>query len=270
MKTVELSGVPETMLLPLWFKAAESRHANPIIKDTKAVSIVADIDYDFSKFKNAWKSQVGVGVRTMLFDKAVNRFLNQNEEAVIINLGAGLDTRYERLDKNRISCWYDLDLPEAIALRRKFFTETSQRKFIAKSMFDFSWIEDIDIENKPVLIIAEGLFMYFHEEQIRTLFDRLVSFFPEAEVLLETLTPFLVGKSKQHDCVKHIKSNTEFYWGISNPRELEGWNRRLIYMGDWVYSDYHRGRWKWIGLLTRIPALRRKFACRLVHMKVNN
>ena len=270
MKAVELSGVSETMLLPLWFKAAESKHCNPIIKDTKAVNIVADLDYDFSKFKSAWKSQVGVGVRTMLFDKAVNRFLNQHEETVVINLGAGLDTRYERLDKSRIALWYDLDLPEAIALRREFFAETPQRRFIAKSMLDFSWLEDIKVHNRPVLIIAEGLFMYFTEQQVKAVFNRMITFFPGAEILLETLTPFLVGKSRQHDCVKHIKSNAEFNWGVANPRDLEAWDRRLVYLDNWVYSDYHKRRWKWIGLLTKVPALRKKFACRLIHMKVNS
>ena len=44
-----LKGVPETLLVTLWARAAETKHYNPIIKDDKAVEMVEQIKYDFSK-----------------------------------------------------------------------------------------------------------------------------------------------------------------------------------------------------------------------------
>ncbi len=32
----KLEGVPETLLVPLWARATETKHENPIIKDEKA------------------------------------------------------------------------------------------------------------------------------------------------------------------------------------------------------------------------------------------
>lgn len=46
-----LSGVSETLLIPLWARAVETKHHQPIVKDEKAVEMMEHIDYDFRKFK---------------------------------------------------------------------------------------------------------------------------------------------------------------------------------------------------------------------------
>jgi O-methyltransferase involved in polyketide biosynthesis len=38
----------------------------------------------------------------------------------MVELGTGLNTRFERLDNGRVH-WFDLDLPDVMALRRVFF-----------------------------------------------------------------------------------------------------------------------------------------------------
>ena len=63
----KLKGVPETLLIPLWASAFETKHLNPIIKDEKAVGMVENIEYD-SKFDNEWPTQVSIAIRTELLD----------------------------------------------------------------------------------------------------------------------------------------------------------------------------------------------------------
>ena len=46
-----LSGIPETLLVALWARAAETQSNCPVISDKKAVEMVAVIDYDFSRFE---------------------------------------------------------------------------------------------------------------------------------------------------------------------------------------------------------------------------
>lgn len=84
----KLTGIPETMLIPLWARAAEAEQADPIVRDDKAVEMVSHIDYDFTKFKKAKLTQLGVSIRTMLLDRATRDFLQHNLNAVVINLGA--------------------------------------------------------------------------------------------------------------------------------------------------------------------------------------
>ncbi|MFH1135298.1 MAG: class I SAM-dependent methyltransferase [Pseudomonadota bacterium] len=251
----KLKGVPETMLIPLWAKAAESRMTAPIIRDDAALAIVSEIDYDFSRFEKSWPTQVGVAIRTLILDEATRDYLGRHAEAVVINLGAGLDTRLERLGDGAPERWYDLDLPEAIELRRFFFPENGRRRFIAKSILDLSWLDEVEAEGRPVLLIAEGLLMYFSEAELRPLFAGLVERFPGAEMLVELLAPFLVRGTKYHDSVNEIESGVKFKWGPRNGRTVESWGQGIEYLCEWNYFDFHQKRWKWLGRLGRLPVI---------------
>ena len=132
-----LTEVPETMLITLWAKAMETSRRDALLHDEKAVEILRHIDYDFTKFKNAKFSQAGCCIRANLIDRATKTFINRHPDAVVVQLGAGIDARYERLGCPAVTHWYDLDLPQAIELRRKFLKETDRNTYIESSMFDY-------------------------------------------------------------------------------------------------------------------------------------
>ena len=265
----QLSGIPETMLIPLWAKAAETRHPRPIIRDPKAVEMVSRIDYDFARFEKSRLTQVGVSIRTLVLDLTAGRFLSRHPGAVLVNLGAGLDTRQDRLAREgfRASRWYDLDVPQAVDLRLMFFGEDQGRRFIAKSMFDFSWMDQVREGDNPVLLVAEGLLMYFPKEELQPLFKRLQERFPGAEMLLETLAPFLVGRGRRHDSLGKMENVPEFRWGVKNPRDLESLFPGLEYLEDWNYYDFHKKRWKGFGRLARLPLIKPLLSNRIVRLR---
>ena len=187
--TQKLAGVPETLLVALYLRAVETRRADGIIKDEKAVEMIQSIEYDFARFNKAWASQVGVAVRTEILDKASTAFIRQYPDTSVVNMGAGLCTRFNRVDNGRIT-WYELDLPEAIEMRRRFFTETDRHRFIEGSITDFDWMEQIrGVGNQPVLFIGEGLFMYFEERGVKDVFIEMADHFPGAELLFEINGP---------------------------------------------------------------------------------
>lgn len=259
-----LENVAETMLIPLWARARETGMEHPIISDKTAVKIIDRIAYDFSQFSNAWMSQVGVAVRTMLLDRATLFFIRNHPDAVVINIGAGLDTRFSRVDNGFIH-WYDLDLPESICLRKDFFQESHNYSMIAKSVFDFSWIDDVTVGDRPVLIIAEGVLMYFEKNDVKQLMIKLSERFPKAEMLFEMMTPALTGMSKKHDTVSRM--NATFKWGIKSGRDVEAFSSRIQFIQEWNYYDFHKKRWKWMGWAARIPAIKNRYNNRIVHIR---
>ena len=181
--TQKLTGVPETLLVALYLRAVETQRADGIIRDEKAVEMIQSIEYDFARFKKAWASQVGVAVRTEILDEATTAFIRQYPDARVVNMGAGLCTRFDRVDNGSI-IWYELDLPEAIEMRRRFFTETDRHRFIEGSITDFGWMEQIQGGGrKPVLFIGEGLFMYFEGQEVENIFVEMADHFPGAELL---------------------------------------------------------------------------------------
>ena len=261
----KLSGIPETMLIPLWAKACETERNQPIIKDPKALQIISQIDYDFSVFKGTWLSQTGVSIRTMLLDNAAKSFFDKNEKCVVINLGAGLDTRFDRLGNKNIR-WYDIDVEEGISIRKNFFTEQENLKFIPKSIFDLTWADEVETGGLPVLIIAEGLFMYFSQDELKPFFHKLIDAFPRAEILFEMLAPMLVGKSGKHDTVKKMEDVPEFKWGLKKSRDMEAWDTRIRFVEEWDYYDFHKDRWKWFGYIGRFFLVRPRLSNRIVHL----
>jgi len=260
-------GIPETMLIPLWARATETKRSDGVIRDDFAVQMVERIDYDFSKFEPAWRSQVGCAIRAKLFDDAVRSFVRKNPGCLVVNLGCGLDTRYERLRDEQIEAWFDLDLPEAIALRRQFLSEGDNNRFIACSVFDLSWMHEIRTRTRPLLFVAEGLFMYFPKEKNRTLFDRMIAHFPGAEMLLETLGPWLVGNSRHHDSVHMVGKAPEFLWGEKNTRDMERWNSGLRYIEEWNFFDYYPKRWGNMRWFFLIPGFNRHMCNRITHFQ---
>lgn len=86
-----LTEVPETMLITLWAKAMETGRPDALLHDEKAVEILRQIDYDFTKFKNAKFSQAGCCIRANLIDRAAKTFINRHPDAVVVQLGAGID-----------------------------------------------------------------------------------------------------------------------------------------------------------------------------------
>ena len=246
---VALEGVSETLLIPLWARAVESMRHDAIVRDWKALDLLSSLDYDFSKFKDAWTTQTGIAVRTKLFDDAVKAFLQQQPEAVLINLGAGLDTRFERIDNGR-SRWYEVDLPEVIRIRHCFFEETERRRFIARSITDFGWIDEVRLDDGSPLIIAEGLLMYFDECAVREVFAKLVERFPGAEMVLEVLTPLAVGMSRYDPCVSKVGAGeVHFKWALRDCREIESWDGRIKLCCEWNVLDFCRNRWGWLVFL---------------------
>ncbi|MBB4264553.1 class I SAM-dependent methyltransferase [Roseospira visakhapatnamensis] len=264
--TTGLSGIPETLLIPLWARAAETRAAAPIVRDTRAADIMARIDYDFARFDRAWLTQVGVAVRTKILDRATRAYLDRVPGATVVSLGAGLDTRHARLAP-RVTRWYDLDLPEVIALRRRFFSDTDRYRMIPASMFATTWMDRVAAEGTPVLLIAEGVLPYFAETDLKPLLATLAERFRGGEMLLQTLPPALVGRGRYHDSVRRLDGRPDFKWGVTDVQTLAGWHSGLSVAEHWNYFDYHKDRWRWYGRLMTVPALRRRMSRRIVRLR---
>ena len=127
--------VQETMLGPLWARATFSKLYPELLNDQKAIEIIQNIDYDFSKIQLYLEQWRGLGLlaRARNFDDAVKKFIMKHPNSTVVNIGAGLDTTFYRVDNEKIR-WYDLDLPDAIEFRKQFLSESARNKFIAKDM----------------------------------------------------------------------------------------------------------------------------------------
>ena len=230
---VKLEGVEETMLIPLLIKAEETKRPSPRIRDEKAVEMVSRIDYDFSKFKNKSFSHAGVVARTVIIDRETQKFISFHPDAVCITVGCGLDARFYRMDNGRID-WYDLDLSNVMDVRIQLLLEQGRVHRLAFSAFEEKWTAEVVVKGRPILIILEGLLMYFTEEEVRQLFGILKRNFPGGTVLAELMPAMLVNHGNQHETVK--KTGANFRWGVKDASEVERFYKGIALIDEWSFN----------------------------------
>jgi O-methyltransferase involved in polyketide biosynthesis len=153
---VDLKGAPATLLVTLYAKALDYRSPHPILNDERADQIVELIDYDFERV-TGFGDSVMMAIRAKQYDEWLKEFLARHHDAVVLNLGCGLDTRVSRIDPPGSVRWFDVDFPEAIDLRKRFYTNGSNYTMLAASLSEEPWL-DLVPRDRPAAIVAEGVF----------------------------------------------------------------------------------------------------------------
>ena len=210
---VTLSGVPETMLQAVYARAKETQ-SRGAVRDEKAVEIIRRLDYDFSLADKDSAMSSGVIARTIVLDRLTKAWLGAHPGAVVVNIACGLDTRccYRMQGYQH---WYNLDLPETIAVREKLLPENGKISQIAMSAMD-DWGGMIR-ESGDALVIIEGLTMYLSEADVQRIFDVIARRFPRVTVLVEVMNPLVVRNFKE----KSIEgSHAKFTWGVRDGQAL--------------------------------------------------
>ena len=157
--SIDLSGPAQTMLTTLYCKALDADWDQPILGDEFAKDAVARIDYNWGELKVTDRWTPLVTVRTAQFDIWAAQFLAAHEQATVIHLGCGLDSRVFRLDPRPGVEWYDVDYPAVISLREKVFPTRPGYHLVATAATDPSWLDQIPAD-RPTLLLAEGISMY--------------------------------------------------------------------------------------------------------------
>lgn len=245
---IDLKGVPQTLLLPLLGRAFFSDKPYSPLHDERAVQLVQTLDYDFDQLSK----QVGATTlfwiaRAYHFDQAIRAFLQQHPKAVIVSLGAGLETAFYRVDNGQLT-WVDLDLPEVIELRKKLFSPSDRVHYVAKSILDFSWMEDVKKFGNEFFFFAGGLFMYFTEKEVKDLFLAMADSFAGAELIFDSISKkgleyanIMLQKSAMKDAV--------LKWGLDDALTLQNWSPKVKLLAKVPYFKNIKNKFKFPLLL---------------------
>jgi methyltransferase (TIGR00027 family) len=225
MVNPDLSGVAETLLITLYIRAMESQQPDALIKDERAEALVRQFDQETLRKTLALTEDTGRVVMILKsrdFDRFVQDFLRRHPDAVVVHIGCGLDTRFERLDNGRVE-WYDLDLPEVIELRRKLVGgEGARHHFVAGSVLEDAWLEAVKAHRqRPFLFLAEGVFMYFTEAQVKSLVLKLKKRFAGAELVFDAYSPFM--RLAHNLRVTRKRIGAHLHWDLKHSQDIEGW-----------------------------------------------
>lgn len=248
-----LTPLNKTAILPLCCRYFEAKEENSLLHDPYALQLGEKLACDMLTIEPGIRTNALI--KTLLIDEQVRQFIAQNKEAVIINLACGFDSRYFRVNNGKIT-WYEIDLPEIITYRKSVIPETEQYIAISHDILDYAWMNLVK-KDKPVLIIAEAILMYFTEEQVRLLFTKIQKTFTHAALLFDVVSPQVVKQSGTHRALK--SQDLAYSWGISHTKDFSFWINNIqerkqmtIHEGLKKYSK----KWNLYHLLYRIPHVR--------------
>lgn len=265
---VELSGVAETMLWPLWNRASEARRRRPLIEDPLAIELVERIEYDFRG--HFGKPNVMHAIRARVCDDLVRSYIaNTPGQPVVVALGEGLETQYWRIGDERVR-WLSVDVPEAIGVRQSLLPADGPEA-VECSALDAEWMGGVPAGARP-FISASGLLMYFAEDEVRGLLARIAERFPGAEVFFDTIPPFLARRSARGWRLTKLYTAPPMPWGIpiDDVAAFLGGIPGLRPASVQSYADPFPSRTRLYQLLSYVPTVRRRFAGSLVHARVES
>lgn len=241
----QLSDLEQTMLVPLWGRATYSPRYPDLLDDPRAVEVVAEMQRADPRLREAFEQFEGgeyyglvFMARARQFDDALVDYLDDHPAATVVNLGAGLDTTFARVDNGQLR-WYNLDLPEAIEYRQRFLpeAETSRCTCIAADAFDPGWMDAVEFSpDRGIFFLAGGLFMYYPEAKVRAFFQALARRFPGGEIIFDVGSR--LGKWIANRRSKKAGKDTAWQFGVGNPdKKFPPWSPR-IEMVEWhVYWE---------------------------------
>ena len=245
--------VSQTLLIPLWARAVEQREPQPLVIDPIAAAVVEQVNYDWSQIRLSRGDLAQCVVRLREFDRFVRDFLQRHPAAAVVHLGCGLDARFQRVDNGQVR-WFDLDLPDVIAVRRRLLPESDRDRYLGtfglRARMDgptgAAWHRTGSVRRGGVAPVLRG-----HPGEGAD--PCPPSPIPGAELVCDVCTPLAVWIDNLH--LRFTHSAARMRWAVRDPRDLEAWGRGITLVESFYYFDDPEPRMglpTWFG---RLPVL---------------
>ncbi|MDD1721066.1 MAG: class I SAM-dependent methyltransferase [Euryarchaeota archaeon] len=233
--SVKLSAVEETLFIPLWCRAHASIKYPSLFYDPKAVELVKTIDYDFSVIDARLDPVILLAsiARARQCDAVLKKYLAEHPRASVVDLGAGLDTSFYRNDNGLLE-WYDLDLPDVVAIRTQVLPEMVRVHSIAKSLLDMSWCDDLVNIEEGVFVIAGAVLGYFSEGDLKTFFSSLADSLPGVQMVFTAYSlaeVSLINRSLQRVGMTSVAMK----WALEDANDLTRWDDRISVVDEFSF-----------------------------------
>jgi O-methyltransferase involved in polyketide biosynthesis len=222
-EVLNMNNVNKTLYIPLYGKSYVSKKGI-ILHDNKAEEIWEKEGFELKgKSKSKWLAYY-MGMRSKVFDMWLAQKMNEIENAIVVHIGCGMDSRVERVGTQG-HLWFDVDFPEVIAERKRYFKESEEYHMIASDARKQEWMKELP-ENVPAIVVMEGISMYLSLEELNSLLIALANHFSKIHLLMDCYTTFAAKASKYKNPINDV-GVTEVH-GLDEPKLLENSGLKFV------------------------------------------
>jgi len=237
---IQFTKEKETMLMTLSGRALQSQWKNPILRDPWAEEAMRHIDYDLSKQLTgvaSWSIWRDIGptiiaTRAATFDLLTTRFLADHPDAIVIQVGCGMDSRAFRVNPPAGVQWFDVDYPDVIDLRRQLFPERNAYHMIGAPLDDLRWLDEVP-RDRPGLLIAEGVLHYLSETEVKALLNAVVAHFPGGQMIFDICNSMIVKRAGSNVG----GTGATYKWGLDDPQDIQQLEPKLELVKEYKTSE---------------------------------
>lgn len=216
-----MNNVNKTLYIPLRGKAFVSARGI-ILHDPKAEEIWAAEAFPLKgKSRSGWLACY-MGMRAAVFDRWLAEKLAADPEAVVLHIGCGLDSRCERVG-TRGHRWFDIDFPDVIAERRRWYQETGGYQMVCADVMEADWLTALPAGN--AIVVMEGVSMYLPPAALREVLERIAAHFDKVSLLMDCYTTLAAKASRYQNPINDVGVTEVF--GMDDPTVLDGFVREL-------------------------------------------
>ncbi len=219
MENKKLSGVPDTLFIPLMARIYISRRFPEYFYDEKALSLENAIPQNIITEKSSEYTMMASASRAVVMDGIVADFIRKNGKCNVVCIGCGLETMAFRLKELLGSAnFYEVDFPSVIESRLAVLGALENEILIKgdANTLDFSQYINCEL---PTIFVVAGVFQYFKEQEVITLIAKLKTQFNNAELLFDATDEFGIKYANKY-VQKTGNKNAMMYFCIEDPRKF--------------------------------------------------
>jgi len=211
-----MNNVNKTLYIPLYGKSYVSKKGI-ILDDKKAEEIWEKEGFSLKGKSKSKYLAYYMGMRSKVFDNWIKEQIQNTEDAIILHIGCGMDSRVLRVGKENCK-WYDIDFPDVIKERKRYYNESENYQMIASDARQTEWLKNLSKEKKAIVIL-EGISMYLQIEELKGLLKALKSYFTDVVILMDCYTTFAAKASKYKNPINDV--GVTVVYGLDEPKILE-------------------------------------------------
>jgi methyltransferase (TIGR00027 family) len=249
MKPQPVRDVSETALMVAMWRAAENDHPNPLYRDPLALKLAGDRGREVVKgLPRADMCRWGMAIRTRVVDDIIRDAVARGVD-LVLNLGAGLDTRPYRMELPSDLNWVEVDFTEIIEMKEsRLIGERPVCKLerigcdLADAAARQAMLASVKEKSETALVLTEGVIYYLSEREVGALASDLHRFPCFRYWMTEYESPALVKNRQAKDKRQRTESvpfkfAPDDYFGFFKSR---GWEAKDLHYRDDAAKRYKR------------------------------
>jgi methyltransferase (TIGR00027 family) len=173
--------ISDTSLWAAAFRARENSREDALFRDPFAARLAGPRGFEIANTLSTESHGTSWITRTFLFDRFITAEIARGVD-VVVNLGAGLDTRPYRMKLPLSLLWVEVDAPGIIAYKEELLARETPTCMVERIGLDLTdakarrtLLANFALKGRNILVVTEGVLIYLKARDVASLASELVS-----------------------------------------------------------------------------------------------